>query len=86
MPHQIKVDAFADQRFAGAKKIFDRVQRLDDLRVQAGLFQHFAQGGLFRRFTFGDSTFGQAPSCFSACRDQCDMRDTVSRADDCTTR
>ena len=47
--HQVEVDALLDQRVAGAKEVFDRVERLDDLRIEPGLFLHLAQRRLLRR-------------------------------------
>jgi len=60
--HQIEIDAFVDERVAGAKEIFDRVERPDDLSGNAGLLENFSEGRLFGCFTFGDGSLGKAPS------------------------
>jgi hypothetical protein len=80
--HQVKVDALLDERVAGAKKVFDRVEPPDDLRVEAGLFLHLAQRRLLRRLTGGDGAFRQSPSRPSARRNHGHERRAVAKVDD----
>jgi len=80
--HQVKIDALLDQRVAGAKKILDRVEPADDLRIEPGLFLHLTQRRLLRRLALGDGAFRQAPARPSARGDHGHEWRAIAKIDD----
>jgi len=80
--HQVKVDAFLDQRVAGAKEILDRVEPSHDLRIEPGLFLHLAQRRLLRRLARGHGALGQSPPRPSTRGDHGHERRSVAKVDD----
>jgi len=80
--HQVEVDALLDQRVAGAKKILDRVEPSDDLRIEAGLFLHLSQRRLLRRLARRYGALRQSPSRPSARGDHGHERRAVAKVDD----
>src|SRR5204862_3018331 len=79
--HQIEVDALLNQRVARPEKVLDGVERLDDLRFDAGLFTHFAQRGRFRGLALADRAFRQTPARAIARGDERDVRKAVADGD-----
>src|ERR1019366_2150698 len=60
--HQIEVDTLLDQRVAGAKEIFDRIEKPEHLGVESGLLFHLTQSCLLRGLALGDGALRQPPS------------------------